>query len=89
MPSYTTPAISDSFLEEEDDDVQEGCINDDTQPSPDLYSLDMIKIYDELNPSTAVGKEKLHKWRIRVVDVAGNPIRLIGIVANQLLKVLV
>jgi hypothetical protein len=55
----TTPAISDSFLEEYDDD-QEGSIDDDTQPVPDWYSLCMEEIYDELNPNTAFGKEKLH-----------------------------
>jgi hypothetical protein len=83
----TTPAV-DSFLEEYDDD-QEGSIDDGTQPVPDWYSLGIEEIYDELNRSTAVEKEKLRKWRVRVVDVAGNPISKIGIVANRLLKALV
>jgi hypothetical protein len=77
-----------SFLKEYDDD-QEGSINDGTQPVPDWYSLNIEEIYDEINPSTSIGKEKLHKWRDRVVDVAGNPLRSIGLVANRLLKVLV
>jgi hypothetical protein len=49
----------------------------------------MEEIYDELNPNTAFGKEKLCKWRNRVVHVASNPISKTGLVANRLLKVLV
>jgi hypothetical protein len=82
----TTPAISD--LAEYVID-QEGSIDDCTQSVPDWYSLTIVEIYDEINPSTSIGKEKLRKWRDRVVDGAGNPLSKIGIVANRLLKVLV
>jgi hypothetical protein len=77
----TTPAISDTFLAEYVND-QEGSINDGTQSVPDWYSLTIVEIYDEINPSTSIGKEKLRKWRDRVVDVAGNPLSKIGLVAN-------
>ena len=65
-----------------------GLLAPDAQAVGNWFNLDILAIYDNLNPVTKKGQQDQRAWRKSAIDSNGKAITSVGIIANRLLKIL-